>query len=113
MEQLPAQYLLPRLLIRSSFGLPPVVNCRGTRPSQAARSRPRRAFRMTDRVVEGHAMIAPTPGISPAGGRPDLLAQRMTRVEGGIRRPSSAHCVRAASANGMIPGSSRLRLAHP
>src|SRR5271165_1602581 len=24
-----------------SFGLPPVVNCRGTRPSQAARSRPR------------------------------------------------------------------------
>ena len=26
MDQLPARYLLPRLLIPSSFGLPPVVN---------------------------------------------------------------------------------------
>ena len=41
--------MLPRLLIPSSFGLPPVVNCRGTRPSQAARSRPwSKAFRLTD-----------------------------------------------------------------
>ena len=34
------RYLLPRLLIPSSFGLPPVVNCLGTKPSHAARSRP-------------------------------------------------------------------------
>ena len=35
------KYLLPRLVIPSSFGLPPVVGCRGTRSSHAARSRPR------------------------------------------------------------------------
>ena len=35
------RYPLPRLLIPSSFGLPPVVICLGTSPSQAARSRPR------------------------------------------------------------------------
>src|SRR6185312_11604943 len=35
------RYLLPRLLIPSRRGLPPVVIWRGTKPSQAARSRPR------------------------------------------------------------------------
>src|SRR5205085_12408426 len=35
------RYLLPRLVIPSSFGLPPVLACRGTSPSQAERSRPR------------------------------------------------------------------------
>jgi hypothetical protein len=34
------RYLLPRLLILERRGLPPVVDCLGTRPSQAARSRP-------------------------------------------------------------------------
>jgi hypothetical protein len=35
------RYLFPRLLMPSSFGLPPVVCCFGTSPSQAPRSRPR------------------------------------------------------------------------
>ena len=34
------RYLLPRLLIPESLGFPPVVDCFGTRPSHAARSRP-------------------------------------------------------------------------
>jgi hypothetical protein len=35
------RYTLPRLVIPFRRGLPPVVCCRGTRPSQADRSRPR------------------------------------------------------------------------
>jgi hypothetical protein len=35
------RYLLPRLLIPTRRGLPPVVTCRGTKPSHAAKSRPR------------------------------------------------------------------------
>src|SRR5512143_3129982 len=35
------KYLLPRLVMPSRRGLPPVVTCRGTSPSQAARSQPR------------------------------------------------------------------------
>src|SRR6185437_541093 len=35
------RYLLPRLLIPTNRGLPPVVTCRGTKPSQAAKSRSR------------------------------------------------------------------------
>ena len=34
------RYLLPRFVMSRSFGLPPVVACRGTRPNHAARSRP-------------------------------------------------------------------------
>jgi hypothetical protein len=35
------KYLLPRLVMPSKQGFPPVVACRGTRPSHAAKSRPR------------------------------------------------------------------------
>jgi hypothetical protein len=35
------RYLLPRFVMPSSLGLPPVVAWRGTRPNQAAKSRPR------------------------------------------------------------------------
>src|SRR5208337_4486087 len=57
-------YLLPRLLIPSSFGLPPVVNCRGTRPSQAARSRPwSKLSAWPTAATSADATIAPKPGI--------------------------------------------------
>ena len=36
------RYLLPRLVMPTNRGLPPVVIWRGTKPSQAARSRPAR-----------------------------------------------------------------------
>jgi hypothetical protein len=58
------RYLLPRLLIPSSFGFPPVVNCRGTRPSHAARSRPRsKLSARPTAATRADATIAPMPGI--------------------------------------------------
>ncbi len=56
--------MLLRLLIPSSFALPPVEYCRGTRPSHAAKSRPLR----TDEPLPMAATIAvatigPMPGI--------------------------------------------------
>ena len=48
----------------SSFGLPPVVNCRGTMPSQAERSRPRsKASARPTAATSADATIAPNPGI--------------------------------------------------
>ena len=58
------RYLLPRLLIASSRGLPPVVDCRGTRPSQAARSLPRaKDSALPIAAVRAVAIMTPTPGI--------------------------------------------------
>ena len=39
-DQQHPQITLPRLLMRSSLGFPPVVAWRGTNPNQAAKSRP-------------------------------------------------------------------------
>ena len=50
--------------IRPRRGLPPVVCCRGTRPSQAEKSRPRRKFSIggaNARIAD--AVIGPTPGM--------------------------------------------------
>ena len=41
------KYLLPRLVMPSRRGLPPVVACRGTSPSQAARLRLGESLRVT------------------------------------------------------------------
>src|SRR5215213_2478714 len=47
------RYLLPRLVMPRSLGLPPVVDWRGTSPSQAAMSRPRAPAREGRRVADG------------------------------------------------------------
>jgi hypothetical protein len=61
------RYLFPRLLIPNSFGLPPVVNWRGTMPSQAERSRLRsKASGRPTAATSAEAMIAPNPGIDQA-----------------------------------------------
>ena len=58
------RYPLPRLVIPRSRGLPPVVNCRGTRPSQAARSRPRlNASAFPTEATKAVAFKGPIPGI--------------------------------------------------
>ena len=57
------RYLLPRLLIPSSFGLPPVVICFGTSPSQAARSRPRpKVSALPIAATSAVAFSGPIPG---------------------------------------------------
>ena len=57
------RYLLPRFVIPRSFGLPPVVACLGTNPSQAAKSRPRRkALASPTAETKAVALIGPIPG---------------------------------------------------
>jgi UvrD/REP helicase N-terminal domain len=63
---------LPRLVIPARRGLPPVVTCGGTRPSHAARSRPKTWFRRC----------------RPGPGARRLLEFRSVR--GGFRAPVSA-----------------------
>src|SRR5437763_8862557 len=57
------KYWLPRLDIPPRRCLPPVEFCRGTRPSQAANSRPlRKPFGSTTVAAMAVAMIGPMPG---------------------------------------------------
>src|SRR5262252_8352945 len=57
------KYWLPRLDIPPRRGLPPVEFCRGTRPSQAANSRPlRKPLGSTTVAAMAVAMIGPIPG---------------------------------------------------
>ena len=50
--------------ILPSLGLPPVVCCRGTRPSQAEKSRPRRKLSIGGaKAWSAIALIGPIPGI--------------------------------------------------
>ena len=58
------RYVFPRFVMPRSFGLPPVVCCRGTSPSQAARSRPRRkAAPLPTAATSAVALRTPIPGI--------------------------------------------------
>jgi hypothetical protein len=58
------RYLLPRLLIPTRRGLPPVVTCRGTKPSQAARSRLRAKLSPWPMAaISAVAFNTPTPGM--------------------------------------------------
>jgi hypothetical protein len=55
------KYLLPRLVIPSNFGLPPVVAWRGTSPSHAERSRPRLNVRPADPLDRARAVFPVIP----------------------------------------------------
>jgi hypothetical protein len=58
------RYLLPRFVMPSSLGLPPVVAWRGTRPNQAAKPRPRaKASPFPIAAVRAAAFSTPMPGI--------------------------------------------------
>ena len=58
------RWQLPRLVIPARRGLPPVVICRGTRPSHAARSRPRANVRPSPIAAErAVAFSTPMPGM--------------------------------------------------
>jgi hypothetical protein len=59
---------LPRLVMPPSRVFPPVEFCRGTKPSQAANSRPERnAFGSATVVAIAVAMVGPCRG--PGGGK--------------------------------------------
>ena len=56
--------MLPRFVIPNSFGLPPVVAWRGTRPSHAARSRPlSKVAALPTAATSAVAFSAPMPGM--------------------------------------------------
>lgn len=58
------KYLLPRLVMPSRRGLPPVVACRGTSPSHAARLRPRaKVSASPTAATSAVALSAPIPGM--------------------------------------------------
>src|SRR6185503_7068138 len=79
------KYWLPRLDIPPRRCLPPVEFCRGTRPSQAANSRPlRKPLGSTSVAAMAVAMIGPMPGTALADGialvpRHELLLDRRNR----------------------------------
>src|SRR5438874_9570919 len=57
------RYLLPRLEMRPRIERPPVLYCRGTRPSQAAKSRPRsKASPVPIAATMAVEISGPTPG---------------------------------------------------
>ena len=59
------EVFLPRLLIPSRRGLPPVVACAGTMPSQAEKSRPlRKADPFPTVAIMRVEANGPIPGIS-------------------------------------------------
>ena len=90
--------MLSRLLIPSSFGLPPVVNCRGTRPSQAARSRPwSKLSAWPTAATRADATIAPKPGIVVSRRALSFsFAHRMNSVSKAAIRRSSLSPLRAS-----------------
>lgn len=54
----------PIFEVRPSLGFPPVVCCRGTRPSQAAKSRPRLMVAIGGAKASiAAAVIGPIPGM--------------------------------------------------
>ena len=58
------KYLLPRFVMPSRRGLPPVVACRGTSPSHAARLRPRaKVSASPTAATSAVALSAPIPGM--------------------------------------------------
>src|SRR4051812_40675046 len=60
--------MLPRLLMPNSFCLPPVEYCRGTTPTQAAKSRPRRKA--------APLPIAATVAVETSGPKPGIWRRR-------------------------------------
>ena len=64
MSQLESRAQSPIFEIPPSLGLPPVVCCRGTRPSQAEKSRPRRKLSVGGaKACNATAVTGPMPGI--------------------------------------------------
>ena len=62
--------------ILPSLGLPPVVCCRGTRPSQAEKSRPRRKLSIGGaKAWSAIALIGPIPGIVISRAASSVLAR--------------------------------------
>src|SRR5204863_1496522 len=89
------RYLLPRLVMPSSLGLPPVVACRGTSPSQAARSRARAKLRASPTAATSAvAFKAPIPGMvdSRLAATSLRVAATNSASNDAIRRSSSDHC---------------------
>ncbi len=64
--------LLPRLLMPNSFCLPPVEYCRGTTPTQAAKSRPRRKA--------APLPMAATVAVETSGPKPGIWRSRRQRA---------------------------------
>ena len=66
----------------SSFGRPPVVCCRGTRPSHAAISRPSRNCEASPTAATSAvAAFSPTPGIVASRRVHDALGEEWSIVE--------------------------------
>ena len=79
--------------ILPSLGLPPVVCCRGTRPSHAEKSRPRRKLSIGGaKACSAIAVIGPIPGIviSRAVSSPSRALARISRSSPSIFSSSSS-----------------------
>ena len=94
------RYLLPRLLIPKSFGLPPVVDWRGTRPSQAARSRAwSNVSPLPIAAISAEVISTPTPGIDNSSDASSFVFANVANSASNspMRRSSSVHCARMSS----------------
>ena len=101
------RYLLPRLLMPSSRGLPPVVICRGTSPSQAARSRPRANVpALPIAAASAVAFSTPIPGMVASRRAASSVFARTANSssKAAIRRSRSAHSARRSYTKVRIRG---------
>src|SRR5271156_3578990 len=101
------RYLLPRLVMPTSRGLPPVVTWRGTSPSQAARSRPRAKLCPSPMAATNAvAFSTPIPGIVASRRAAGSLRARAANSlsKAAIRRSSSRHSARISSTSQRIRG---------
>jgi hypothetical protein len=91
----------------SSLGLPPVVACLGTRPSQAARSRARAKLRaLPTAATSAVALKVPIPGMVDSRFAVTSLRAAATNSASNatIRRSSSRHCARMSSISRRMRG---------
>src|SRR5580704_15385218 len=112
-DQLFAQILVAALADSEQLRLTPVVNCLGTKPSHAARSRPwLKVSARPTAATTAEATIAPIPGIVVNRRASSFsFAQRTNSAsKAAIRRSGSAHCARASSMSRIVRG---LKLAPP
>src|SRR5215217_296163 len=94
------RYLLPRLLMPSSFGLPPVVCCFGTSPSHAPRSRPRLKEPASPiAATSAVALRTPMPGIvvSRRAAASERASSTNSALSDAIRRSRSRHSARMST----------------
>ena len=102
MDEQPSKVLVASLADPGRRGLPPVVDWRGTRPSHAARSRPRaKELALPTAAIRAVAIVTPTPGmdVNRRASSFSLAQDTNSASKSAMRRSSSCHCAIMSAIN--------------